>query len=119
MRWIWEGLFVGGRDALAEYIAHARERRGLTQPQLADQVGVDRQQVYKWEKRRALPARRNIPALASALDVPADELYGLLVCAKDDDLAAVKRENVDLRQTLDEAVRAVEDFNRFFTRWQQ
>lgn len=92
------------RRALAEFIARAREKKGLTQPQLADLVKVDRQQVYKWEHARAIPSARKLPALAGALDLDLDELYALHSDAKDEDLAAARRDTAAANEERDAAL---------------
>lgn len=102
------------RRALADVIARARESKGLTQPQLATQVGVSAQQVYKWEKGRAIPAARQLPALALALGLDREELYELHSDAKDEDLAVVKRDTTDLRRSLEEALSVVAQFTETY-----
>ena len=56
---------------LGEQIRAARERRHLTQQQLADLIGVDRKTVDNWENRRTSPRNR-----MGALKAWAPELGG-------------------------------------------
>lgn len=57
--------------SLGEQIRDARERRHLTQQQLADLLGVDRKTVDNWENRRSTPRNR-----MGALKAWAPELGG-------------------------------------------
>lgn len=59
---------MGGR------IAAARKAKGLTQQQLADQLGVTNKAVSKWETNDGCPDIKTIPALCQALELSADEL---------------------------------------------
>ncbi|EFB77476.1 helix-turn-helix domain-containing protein [Subdoligranulum variabile] len=61
---------------LGENIQAARKKKGLSQEALAEQVGVSRQALGKWEKDTALPSLDNLQALAAALDVSVDGLLG-------------------------------------------
>ena len=61
---------------LGESIQTARKAKGLSQEALAEQVGVSRQALGKWEKDTALPSLDNLQALAAVLDVSVDVLLG-------------------------------------------
>lgn len=61
---------------LGENIQAARKSKGLSQEALAEQVGVSRQALGKWEKDTALPSLDNLRALAAVLDVSVDALLG-------------------------------------------
>ena len=61
---------------LGENIQAARKQKGLSQEALAEQVGVSRQALGKWEKDTALPSLENLQALAAVLDVSVDALLG-------------------------------------------
>ena len=61
---------------LGENIQTARKAKGLSQEALAEQVGVSRQALGKWEKDTALPSLDNLQALAAVLDVSVDVLLG-------------------------------------------
>ena len=62
-----------------------RKRRSLTQEALAEQVGVARQTVAKWENGESMPDLSLAAKLASVLDVSLDELVNAPVeeCATD------------------------------------
>ena len=53
-----------------ERIKQARERKGLTQEQLAEALEVSRQAVSKWEMDLSRPARGKLARLAEALELP-------------------------------------------------
>ncbi len=59
---------------LAERIAQYRRQKGLSQETLAQQLGISRQSVSKWERGEALPETDKLPALAQALGVSLDTL---------------------------------------------
>ena len=55
-------------------IARLRIERGLTQAQLAEQIGVHKNRVYEWEKGKFMPRGKNLMKLSAALDCSMDEL---------------------------------------------
>ena len=57
-----------------ERILALRRAAGLSQEALAEQVGVSRQAIGKWESGASLPGLDNLQELAHALDVSCDEL---------------------------------------------
>ena len=59
---------------LGERIRWYRSRRGLSQEALAEQVGVSRQAVSKWETDAAAPELEKLVALARAFGVTTDQL---------------------------------------------
>ena len=59
---------------LSEKIKELRERAGLTQEQLAEQMGVQRNTVWRWENKKANLKAENIQSLSSVLKVEASEL---------------------------------------------
>lgn len=59
---------------LGQRIAQYRKALGLSQETLADQVGVSRQAVSKWELDEAQPDAAKIVLLAQALGVSTDQL---------------------------------------------
>lgn len=61
---------------IGENIRARRLHLGLTQEALAEQVGVSRQTVGKWEDGQATPDLANAGALAAALGVSLDDLVG-------------------------------------------
>jgi len=61
---------------LKTHLPQIRKLRGLSQESLAEQIGVSRQAVSKWETGEAMPDYVKLMALADALNVSMDELCG-------------------------------------------
>lgn len=61
---------------IAANIARFRRERGMTQEVLAEQLCVSPQTVSKWETAATCPDAMLLPALADALGVSIDALYG-------------------------------------------
>lgn len=59
---------------LGETIKALRLEKGLTQPQLADLVGVSKGMISIWENNINEPKATYLKALANALDVTVDQL---------------------------------------------
>ena len=64
-------------ENLGETIKSLRIEKGLTQPQLAELVGVSKGMISIWENNINEPKASYVKALATALDVSADYLLGL------------------------------------------
>lgn len=64
------------RERIAGRIKALREQAGLTQAELARQVGVERQQVAAWEGGRHKPSEDSFLAVAQALQTSISFLYG-------------------------------------------
>ena len=60
--------------SLGERIASYRKKAGYSQEGLAEQLGVSRQAVSKWETGTADPSTSNLLALAKLFGVSAEEL---------------------------------------------
>lgn len=58
---------------LGEKIASARKEEGMTQEMLAEQLGVTRQAVARWETGKALPGTANLFMLRELLGIPPEE----------------------------------------------
>lgn len=58
---------------LGEKIASARKEKGMTQEMLAEQLGVTRQAVARWETEKALPGTTNLFMLRQLLGIPLEE----------------------------------------------
>ena len=61
---------------LGNTIQTKRIQQGLSQERLAEQVGVSRQAVSKWEVGDAIPDTDKLVPLARALGITVDELLG-------------------------------------------
>jgi len=59
---------------LGENLYMLRKRRGFSQEELADQLGVSRQAISKWERNEAYPDTENLIALAQLYGVSLDAL---------------------------------------------
>ena len=55
-------------------IAYCRKEKGLTQANLAEQLGVSDRAVSKWETGRSLPDADNMLELSRILGITVDEL---------------------------------------------
>ena len=55
-------------------IKEAREKAGLTQQDLANELGVGQSAVAMWETQKSLPRTDKLPALAKILGCTIDEL---------------------------------------------
>lgn len=64
-------------QTLGKRIVSQRKRLGLTQDQLAEQLGVTAQAVSKWENDQSCPDITMLPRLAEIFDITTDELLGL------------------------------------------
>ena len=69
---------------LKDVILEKRKQKNMTQEQLAEQLGVARQTVSKWELGETLPDVENLKKMAILFEFSIDEALGLEV-EKDDD----------------------------------
>ncbi len=67
---------IGGHRAstLGQRIVDARERRRLTQDQLARRIGVSRSAIAQWETDRAAPSTSHLVSLSETLSVSPNHL---------------------------------------------
>ena len=72
--------------SLGNNIKYARKKLGLTQEELAGQLGVTPQAVSKWEKGTGMPDISMIVPLAQTLSVSTDTLFGLEETNLDDSI---------------------------------
>lgn len=66
-----------GMDGLGDRIRTARLRAGLSQAELADELGTTQSVVSKWESGARVPNAESVGRLASTLSVSTDWLLGL------------------------------------------
>ena len=64
------------KETMGKRIADLRKQKGMTQEQLAQQLGVTAQAVSKWENDLSCPDISILPQLAEVLGVTTDELLG-------------------------------------------
>lgn len=62
---------------MGKRIKQARLRFGVVQEELAEQLGVSRTAIAKWESGRSVPTVWNLVSLAESLGVSTDFLLGL------------------------------------------
>ena len=76
------------KQTLGMIIASQRKEKGLTQLELAEQVGVTDKAVSKWERDLSCPDVGTIPKLAEIFDISVDELMQVKTASpkKDKDL---------------------------------
>jgi transcriptional regulator with XRE-family HTH domain len=65
------------RSEYGKKLVVLREAAGLTQQQLADQLGVDQSNIAFWERWGKAPRGEVLPEMARALAVSVDELLGV------------------------------------------
>ena len=61
---------------LSENIVQFRKALGLSQEQLAEQVGVSRQSISKWETGQSVPDLDKLVTLSRVFGISTDELLG-------------------------------------------
>lgn len=66
-----------GKESLGQRIAKFRKLNGLTQTQLADQIGLTQVLVSDYERDKIRPHPEMIVRFALALGVSADQLLGI------------------------------------------
>ena len=59
---------------IADRIQNLRKLRGISQEQLADQLGVSRQTISKWESEQSAPDMEKIILLSDYFEVTTDYL---------------------------------------------
>ena len=62
------------RKSIGMLIAALRRANGLTQKQLADQLGVSDKAVSRWERDESLPDLMLLPVIADLFHITVDEL---------------------------------------------
>ena len=69
-----------------EQIAFLRKKKGLTQEELANALGVTNQAVSKWESAQCCPDINLLPLIADFFGVSIDELMGHRHMTENEDL---------------------------------
>jgi transcriptional regulator with XRE-family HTH domain len=67
-------MIMDGDDILASRLLDARQRKGLTQQQVADAVGVAPALIVEWEGGGDGQLLDKLPGLSEVLGVPLDQL---------------------------------------------
>ena len=69
---------MAGKTSLGKYISTRRKNMGLTQEEFADELGVSKSAVAKWETDGGIPDRENLRNLSEKLGVSVNELYRII-----------------------------------------
>lgn len=103
---------------LAVNIRKYRKKRGLTQEQLAEALGVTTGAVYKWEAEKSLPEIGMLMEIADFFDMSVDVLLGYEVRKNDrgSTLARLKAyvHNRNSEESLVEAEKALKKYPNYF-----
>jgi len=62
--------------SLGKQIVYFRKQQGMTQEQLAQQLGITNQAVSKWEQDQSCPDIQLLPRLADLFGITLDTLFG-------------------------------------------
>ena len=60
--------------SMGEIISTLRKEKGMTQKEIADQLGITDKAISKWERNIAFPDTATIPKLAEILGVSVEDL---------------------------------------------
>ena len=78
--------------SIGDNIKIARKKKGFTQEELANQIGVTPQAVSRWESGSGMPDISLIVPIAQVLSVSTDRLFGL---------EGEKQDSQQMRQIMD------------------
>ncbi|MCR4653477.1 MAG: helix-turn-helix domain-containing protein [Eubacterium sp.] len=90
--------------SLGQFISTRRKHMRLTQEELADQVGVSKSAIAKWETDGGLPDRDNLRRISEVMDVSVDELHRII-----EQPEANHKDFFDVNITL-EVIKALESY---------
>ena len=80
---------------LSEKITYLRKREGMSQEDLAEQLSLSRQSVYKWETGESLPSMDNIKYLAKMFNVSFDYLMDDSIDSIDPETNKAPHKNIE------------------------
>ena len=75
-------------ETLGKRIMRHRKALGLTQDQLAEQLGITAQAVSKWENDQSCPDIAMLPRIARVFGISVDELLGVAQPEKEPPVSA-------------------------------
>ena len=75
-------VFASMQTELSVRLSEWRSRAGLSLVQASEVIGASFSAIASWERGEATPSRLALPALATALGIPLDELRTLVAQAK-------------------------------------
>lgn len=83
---------------LGENIKKKRTEQGITQEQLAEVLEVSPQAVSRWENQAAYPDIELLPVIAGYFDVTVDELLGVDIERKEEEIRKILEKAYDYRK---------------------
>ena len=89
---------------VSDRIRLLRERRGLTQSELAKQLGITRSSVNAWEQGISVPSTQYIVELAAIFTISTDYLLGVESTASIN-VSGLTDEDIELAHSLIERLR--------------
>ena len=66
------------KNSLGQFIAMRRKYMQLTQEEMAEQIGVSKSAIAKWETDGGLPDRDNLRTLAEGINMSVDDLHRII-----------------------------------------
>lgn len=94
-------------------IVAVRKKRGLTQQELGERIGVDKRVVSKYEKDQTVPSVQMAHSIANALEVSLDYLLGSdkAILIDDQEIIQLLRHydglKTEVKQTLKTVLKAI------------
>ena len=88
-------------------IKELRKKRGITQEQLANAVGISFQAVSKWENNIALPDIALMPLLANYFGVSMDELFDFSLLEMENEIKKIVENAYEYRESDPEKSRQI------------
>lgn len=76
-------LFAFNRERYGDRIRMYRQQKGITQPQLAQMLGLTKNTVSNWEAGRGRPDINLIPQLCELLDITVSQFFGAAGSARE------------------------------------
>lgn len=97
----------GDNMEIGNRIRELRKKKGMTQEQVAGNLGISFQAVSKWENSIALPDITMIPAIADLFGVSIDDLFGYRKEQIREQVNAICRKAYPLRESDPAAARGI------------
>ncbi|MCL2757443.1 MAG: helix-turn-helix transcriptional regulator [Coriobacteriia bacterium] len=102
---------------IAQRLADLRRKKGYSQEELAERLGLSRQAVSKWERAESSPDTDNLIALARLYGTSLDELLAIEPIIEDDiafetiDRAQIQEEKAAHEESFVQAAQSVHEAN--------
>ena len=88
-----------------QFIADIRKEKGLTQRQLAEEIGVSDKAISRWETGRGMPDTSIMPDLCKVLDISINDLLSGQRLSSDDYCGKAEENMVELIKTNEDVKR--------------